>query len=183
MALMKIKFGSNTGIDHDVYFDMFNTDIVRRWIEMTLISQRDKTKNLHYTFFNKTIETVQEVRTKLDECVRRINVIYDRHINDFADVKLLTFEMLNYLHQEYEIYGDRKDELIADGSHWSRLMHDDFLLLNELIHQHEDCLSSKSNPVPNMAVLYDFYPQGLHCPLTESDKIWFRPNLDWEEYI
>lgn len=179
MALMKIKFVTNTDKVHDIYFDMFNNDLVRRWIEMTLKCQKDTSKKLHHTFFNKTIESVDQVRDKLSQCINRINMIYDIPINDFSDFKLLTFDQLNFLHQQYEIYGDRTDALIRNGTNWSSTMHSDFLLLNELIHQYEDCLSSKSNPVANMAVLYDYYPQGLHAPLRDSDKLWFKTNLDW----
>ena len=181
MATLKAVFLDRNEKLHTLYFHIIDSDLSHRWIQATKENQNRKDKYLTSIFTNTVYKDIDRVRNRLTDVINRINEVYDEPLPTYPEVEELDTFHLNYLHEEFERYGDRMQELMDRGSHWSADMHEDFLELNEVIHLHEDVLKSKTAEFPNMAVLYDYYPQEIHYPIKESDKIWLTPELKWGE--
>ena len=180
MSTLKLIFLDREKVNHRLYFHIYDSNLANRWVKITKLNQ-EHSKQLNARFTNTTYKDIDLVREKLNKCLGRINKVYDQPLPIYQGLSELDTKELNYLHEEFERYGDRMEELIAGNTNWTRDMHEDFLQLNELIHLHEDVLKSKTSTWPNMALLYDYYPQEFHYPIHESDKIWVTPQLRWGE--
>lgn len=171
-TVLGFTFLDHNGEEHQLLYNLYETDLVRRWVALTKQNQADPEKFIHTNFTNISYSKISTVRQKMTECIQRINSLYDEPLPLYEDVEELSTPELNYLHEEFERYGDKWD---------NAELREDFLLLNELIHLHEDLLFDKKDIFPNMALLYDYYPQGLHLPILERDKIWCTPLKQWGE--
>jgi hypothetical protein len=161
---------------------MIDSNLTKRWVDVTNENQNRKDKFLTFTLTNTTYKNIDRVRQQLTDCINRINKVYDDPLPLYSDVEELDETHLNYLHEQFEKYGERILEIsINEEFNWSREMHEDFLQLNEIIHLYEDVIKSKKAHFPNMALLYDYYPQEIHCPILETDKIWLTSQLKWGE--
>jgi len=183
---LKIEFISRTGEMHPLYFNIYDSKLARRWINIFLKNQVNENKKLTYRFTNTTYKNIDRVRQDLYDCVIKINNIYDSKLPWFDNKGELSEFELNALHEEFEKYGDRINYLVELQSKaalgevfWTKELHENFLKLNELIHLHEDVVKSNNNPFPNMAVLVDYYPQDTFQPILESDKIWLQRDFKW----
>ncbi len=176
-----LTFVDDSGQEHVLKFNLYDTDLVSRWVEVIKMNQQDSSKYINARFTNISYSQISKVRTRLTNCLNRINSVYDEPLPLYEDIAELTTPELNYLHEEFERYGDRCENLMKTADWWSQTLHEDFLELNEIIHLHEDLVYAKKGEFPNMAVLYDYYPQGIHMPILERDKIWLTPYLQWGE--
>jgi hypothetical protein len=179
--LLRLVFLDDRGKDHELHFALYDTDLVKRWVEITQKNQQTPDSYINARFTNISYSQISKVRTRLTDCLNRINSVYDEPLPLYEEISELTTPELNYLHEEFERYGDRFENLIHTTNWWSQELHEDFLKLNELIHLHEDLLYVKKGDFPNMALLYDYYPQGLHLPIFERDKLWLTSILQWGE--
>lgn len=178
MPLMTISFLDNLNKIHKIRFYIYKTSLANRWKKMVLENQ-EKNRILNYKFTNTTYDKIDKVRKNLNSCVEIINQTYDKQLPIFEDVEVLDTDILNYLHEEFEIYGDRIPELTNPVVWWTKELHDQFLRLNELIHLHEDVIKSKDAQFANMALLFDYYPQELFSPILERDKLYLKADLQW----
>ena len=176
---LQVNFLDNEGKIHPILFNIIDSDLARRWVSITKQNQANPEKYIFSRLANVTHKQMPEVRKRLTDTIIAINSIYDEPLPTYDDLECLSTDELNYLHEEFERYGDRMNELIIKEVNWSRQMHENFLQLNELIHLHEDVNSSKIMPFPAMGCLYDYYPQELHTPILESDKKWLVSNFSW----
>lgn len=176
---LQVNFLDNVGAIHPLLFNIIDSDLARRWIEITKKNQAVPEKYIFSRLANVTYKHMPQVRKRLTDTILAINSIYDEPLPTYDDIEWLTTTELNYLHEEFERYGERMNELIIKKNNWSRPMHEDFLQLNELIHLHEDVNSSRTHRFPIMGCLYDYYPQEFHAPILESDKKWLTPNFQW----
>ena len=179
--LLSLTFVDNKNKEHELKFTLYDTDLVNRWIDITKKNQQIEGQYINTRFTNITYEQISKVRQRLTDCLNRINSVYDEPLPLYGEIAELTTPELNYLHEEFERYGDRFEDLMRSAKWWSQELHNDFLELNEIIHLHEDLLYVKKDVFPNMAVLYDYYPQGLHMPILERDKIWLTAAMKWGE--
>lgn len=179
--ILKLVFLDDRGKKHYLHFALYDTDLVKRWVEITKKNQQTPESYINTRFTNLSYSQISKVRTRLTDCLNRINSVYDEPLPLYEEIEELTTPELNYLHEEFERYGDRFEGLIHTVNWWSQELHEDFLKLNELIHLHEDLLYIKKGDFPNMALLYDYYPQGLHLPILERDKLWLTSMLQWGE--
>jgi hypothetical protein len=179
--VLALTFVDCNGELHRLSYNIYDSDLAQRWVQLTKQNQADPEKYIHTSFTNISYNQISSVREKLTDCLNRINSVYDAPLPLYEELAELSTPELNYLHEEFEQYGDRSEELMVSTKWWSNQLHEDFLLLNELIHLHEDLLFVKTDPFPNMAVLYDYYPQGLHMPILERDKLWLNPLKKWGE--
>ncbi len=177
MTTLKLTFLDTLDNKHDLYYNIANTGLARRWADITRQNQAIADSYIHARLSNVAYNQIVRVRQQLTECINSINSSYDQPLPPYEDIVELTTVELNYLHEEFERYGDRhlRGEL---GLHNGR-QHDDFLRLNELIHLHEDVLASRTQPFPPMHMLYDYYPQGLHLPIEEADKLHLEADTKW----
>lgn len=179
--LLSLTFVDNKNKEHELKFTLYDTDLVNRWIDITKKNQEIEGQYINTRFTNITYGQIGKVRQRLTDCLNRINAVYDEPLPLYEEIAELTTPELNYLHEEFERYGDRFEVLMRSANWWSQQLHNDFLELNEIIHLHEDLLYVKKDVFPNMAVLYDYYPQGLHMPILERDKIWLTAAMKWGE--
>jgi len=179
--LLRLVFLDDRGKHHELHFALYNTDLVKRWAEITKENQKNPESRINTRFTNISYSQISKVRTRLTDCLNRINSVYDEPLPLYTEIAELNTPELNYLHEEFERYGERFEDLIETTDWWSQELHEDFLELNEIIHLHEDLLYVKKGDFPTMAVLYDYYPQGLHLPILERDKLWLTPTLQWGE--
>jgi hypothetical protein len=176
--LVKLTFLDAVDKKHELLYNLHPHSLARRWEAMTLQSQAMADQTLTARLTNVAYSQIARVREQLTSTLNTINGYYDQPLPLYEDIVELGVNELNYLHEEFERYGDRHGagEL---GRH-NQTLHDSFLRLNELIHLHEDVLSSKHNANNlHMAVLWDYYPQGLHQPIEEADKIHLESDLKW----
>lgn len=179
MATLQLHFLDNQDKKHIINFYVFNSSLAKRWIEITRKNQAIPEKHIAERFSNVGHAQRNDVRKKLTECIISINEIYDEQLPLYADIEALGTPELNYLHEQFERYGDRYEELMKEKIHWTPTLHEDFLRLNELIHLHEDVNISATQKFPLMSMLYDYYPQELHSPILELDKIWLTSQFRW----
>jgi hypothetical protein len=174
MKILKATFLDKFDKTHSLYYRIYDTDLAHRWIKLTEKNKAQK-KELFSKFTNRIYSELPEVTANLNNIVVDINKQYDQQLPVYDT---LNTEQLNYLHEQFEVYGDRIDEFVKNKT-WTEELHQLFLRLNEAIHLTEDVLKTKSRPWPSFAMLYDYVPQEHHLPIKEEDKFLLRPNLQW----
>ena len=174
MKILKATFLDKFDKTHFLYYRIYDTDLAHRWIKLTEKNKAQK-KELFSKFTNRVYSELPEVTANLNNIVVNINKQYDQQLPVYDS---LNTERLNYLHEQFEVYGDRIDKFVKDNT-WTDELHQLFLRLNEAIHLTEDVLKTKSRLWPSFAMLYDYVPQEHHLPIKEEDKFLLRPNLQW----
>jgi hypothetical protein len=170
-----ITFKDNKGLEHTIPFMIYKTDLAKRWVVGVMYNQRLGDKYIHSAFINQTYTDISKIQQQLNSVAEKINEDYDLVLPVFVDIDILDETTLNEMHRQYEVYGTRVDEgLIPNNS-----LHDNFLLLNELIHTYEEILHSEDSPVPPMSVLVDYYPQTEFYPILERDKLHLTTQFMW----
>jgi hypothetical protein len=124
MTTLKLTFEDRDGQDHKLHFMIYNSDLAGRWIDITKRNKEHGEKIITSRFTNTVYKDIDRVRNRLTDCLNRINAIYDEPLPLYPEIKELSTDELNYLHEEFERYGDRMDELIAGETNWSRVRDD-----------------------------------------------------------
>jgi hypothetical protein len=183
-------------------YRLYDVGVVDRWIN--LIDKNNASNNtLRYNY--RKIVSPQEIERKFKKFKLNIDYInqnYDRPLMDIQSIEYLRLNqhVLNSLHEEYEIYGDRLDRLIKIGYFSNPLDHSDyysdpwpgnktendkavheaFLLLNEQIHNFEIIFKNWDNISKTLCTcLVDFVPAKLHEDLKPEDYFLFTPDHEW----
>jgi hypothetical protein len=181
-------------------FNICDTDVSDRWI--ALIKKNQEMGNT-LKFNYRKFFTPAEIEQKFQEFKNTVNFInenYDKQIPVLTTMEDLRTNqhLLNDLHEEFEIYGDRLAHLIEVGyfnnpkSHttlydplWpgekhNFALHDEFLKLNEHIHNTEGFFRAEDNPSRTLCTcLADYLPAGLHEDLKPEDYFLFSPETNW----
>jgi hypothetical protein len=164
---------------HTIPVSIFNTNLGSRWSKLVIKNQKFLSgKKLHYTFSNYTLTDSNRILEKLNTISKKINQEYDRTLPIFSNSTVLDTKVLNNLHEEFEFYGTRIDELSLRLD-FSQKLHNNFLLLNELIHVIEDLINASNPRLPPMSVVFDFYPQTDFESLQERDKLHLTSEFKW----
>jgi hypothetical protein len=198
-ALEVVAVNPDTGSELKLIYSLYDIDIVDRWI--ALVNENNLRENeLRYNY--RKILNDQEIEArfqKFRENIQYINDHYDRVLTDIVTIEFLRANqnILNDLHEEFEIYGDRLDALINSGyfnkpsEHadynpvWpgdthNKVTHECFLLLNEQIHNFETIFRTWEDRNRSLCTcLVDFIPAGLHAPLKAEDYFLFTPDHEW----
>lgn len=181
---------------HKLTFELYNSSLAKRW--RSIVERNIQENNsIHSSFINLTYDRISEVLIEFNNIVAVINKLYDKQLPKFINTDILDQQILNDLHEEYEIYGDRLQSFIDMGYFdepkkftelynplWpgdvqNFVLHDHFLRLNELIHTCEELIENKNNLFIPMSALIDYYPQGLHETLQDIDKLYLTTNFTW----
>lgn len=197
--ILRTDFKTNTGerkiIHHYIHQD--NT-VADRWWELMKISintkfsdlvesfpeLKDKPFDPDYSMELKTrltnigLHNVTFLMESINGVLSGINKEYDKQLPIFKNTSELDNEILNYLHEEFEVYGDRMEDLKAAGN-WSKDMHENFLSLNEFIHMIETAMHGEENNFPNFSALSDFLPAGIFEPLKDVDTMFLGDQFEW----
>ena len=130
MTTLQLHFLDDKDKKHIINFYIYNSSLANRWIDLTKQNQERSDKQLTTRFTNASYTQIDRVRKKLVDCVKRINTVYDEPLPTYDELDQLLTPQLNYLHEEFERYGDRYQSMM-DGPNWTRELHEDFLQLNE----------------------------------------------------
>lgn len=168
----------------DLRFKLFANDLASRWIKLVdrSISEKKQLSVNHSRHMNK--KELQALFEKFCSIIKTINSNYDKQLiiplsldHLFNDGKIL-----NNLHAEFEIYGDRingTDNKKIDFKSNS-VLHENMLRLNDKIHNFEDIiLNHKRNRPQHCGALIDWLPAGLHSQLLPQDYLLFSQDAFW----
>lgn len=198
-AVKLIAQNSKTTDTLTLTYTILNTDISRRWIELV---NRNNELNHSLRFNYRRNLNDEEIREQFEEfkdAILSINQNYDRQLTELESFDHLreNQHILNDLHEEYEIYGDRLAYLIENnyfdnplthvlyneiwpGVTHNKVIHELFLRLNEQIHNFEAIYRTENNSKKSICTcLIDFMPAGLHEPLKPEDYFLFSSERYW----
>jgi len=175
MKTLEVKIRDKFDEFHYLKYRLYETDLVDRWVKLTNRNLKNPNHSINTVINNRTEADVPEISNLLKEIVAKINVEYDKHIESFDDIDNLK---LNYLHEEFEIFGQRMDELFLAGRLTDTLTNN-FFALNEHIHMCEDALITKTGSWGGFGILYDICPTGLHLPIKQEDKLYLETPIGW----
>ena len=143
------------------YFIENNNSIAEKWWELTVHSINSKMK-INSVTTNTSYKSLPKLLKRINSKVENINSVYDKNLPLIQDVTKVNNEILNYLHEEFEVYGDRMDQIKKNISLFDAdKLHSNFLNLNEIIHMIETAVHSGSDGFPNFSSLVDFLPAGI----------------------
>ena len=200
---------SKTQDNLELFYAIVDMDIADRWSR--LIDENNSRNNLIKFNYRKILNEVEieENFQEFKQNIEYINAHYDRHLTEIVSVEDLrnNAHVLNDLHEEFEVYGDRLEHLISEGyfdkpsEHpeynpvWPGDIHDKithaaFLRLNEQIHNFEAVYRTWNKETKSICTcLFDFLPKGdpndivpedyLHEPLEPEDYFLFTSEHKW----
>ncbi len=173
-----IVFEDNKNKEHRILYELFNTSLAKRWVEVIAENKKDKEKYIHSTLYNLSGADIPRLHNEIILTCRQINVEYDDPLPIYSVDSVLTYQQLNLLHSLFEKWGDRIPELEAAGRH-TRSSMDNFLRLNELIHSYELALGNSTRLFPSMHACADYYPQTIFRDIDPIDKLHVSNWYDW----
>jgi len=175
MKQLKVTIKDKFGNLNILSYQLYDTQLTDKWITLTNANLKRKTPSIHSVFNNRTEKDLPEIFKKLSSIVNHINKEYDKKLPLYIEYDN---KKLNYLHEEFEIFGERIEELRFNNKLTNELS-DNFYSLNEYIHICEDALITKENSWGAFGILYDIHPLGLHLPIQEEDKLMLNINYHW----
>jgi len=180
MSKLRITFLDKDNIEHHITYQIYNSSLGRKWLDLILKNQEHSEKYIHGTFYNVSSKNIPEIHADIINTIKSINEVYHITLPLYEDCSVLNNEQLNYLHFMFEEHGDRIPELEAKNLH-RRETHLMFLRLNELIHTYESALQNSANKFPSMTIMFDYYPQTIFKNIEPLDKLYVRNNFEWGE--
>jgi hypothetical protein len=116
-----------------LHYIIFKNRVSTKWL-MLLEESIERNKEITCNFRKKyTPAERQELFNKFVDAISIINENYDIVLPTVDSLETLNNNILNLLHQYFEEYGERVDFLVKENK-FNQLTHDNFLLLNNLIH-------------------------------------------------
>lgn len=182
-------------------YSLQNNSLTPKWIDV--VNQRkaehgldDTDEPLELKIINKTIDDLEKLMIKLNTIVNQINEYYDEPLPLFNTTKEIDHTILNYLHEQFERYGERHAQIEADGNyrnHFNRVggnpdrypghtfkveFHQLWLDLNQWIHITESAMIDEG--YPNFSCLVQYVPFIEHgAPITPEDKLFLDHSPKW----
>jgi hypothetical protein len=150
--------------------------LLPKWEQMVQSRQGDE---LELKIANKSEQDLPELTNILNDICDRINQLQTTVVLPlFESYKDLSRERLNYLHEEFENYGERHQHLLnSSGYQFDEQLHNLFLKLNNYIHITEGLLEPKSFPQYHCLVQYMPFEQGV--AVSDEDKLFLDTDFDW----
>ncbi len=175
MKVLEVKILDKFDQIKTLRYRLYDTPLTLKWAELTKLNLSDPTHKVVSIFSNRTKKDVPEITESINDIVRKINQLYDRHVKLFD---LLDVEKLNYLHQEFEIFGERIETLMSLNL-YSEELANLFFSLNEHIHMCENAMASEPYRWGGFGIQYDIHPLGKHLPIEDQDKLLLEPFFTW----
>jgi len=172
--LIKIKSKKNNNI-LTLNFNLINNSLVNRWVN--LIDRNlylNNTLSFDYTKMLSN-EEIKKYFLELKRVISNINFYYDKKLKevDFLEDLKDNFQILNYLHEEFEVYGERCENREIP---YNAELDKNFLRLNNLIHRFETLFRSFNT---SCTCLINFRPSDIHENLKDEDYFLFSQYLEW----
>lgn len=159
-------------------FHLINTNFTQRWSNLVSKNlQLDHKLVYDYTkIFSE--EEIDIYFLELKNLIISINKSYDRKLKEVDTLEDLknNFHVLNELHEEFEIYGDRCENREINNLLYNLQLDKDFLRLNNLIHRFETIFRSFNT---SCTCLMNFKPTIIHENLKDEDYFLFSQHLEW----
>jgi hypothetical protein len=156
-------------------FHLINTNLVTRWAN--LVNKNLELNKKLFFDYNKILseDEIDKYFIELKTTIANINYYYDRELKQVDTVENLknNFNILNDLHEEFELYGDRCEN---NNSLYNVRLDEDFLKLNNLIHRFETIFRSSNT---TCTCLFNFRPSDIHENLKDEDYFLFTQHLEW----
>ena len=180
VANLKITFLDAHNQEHVLTYEIYDSGLGRKWLDILSQNQAFPEKYIHGTFYNVSSKDIPEIHAEIISTIKSINDVYHITLPLYEDYSVLNKVQLNHLHFMFEEHGDRIPELEAKNLHRreTQLM---FLRLNELIHTYESALQNSPGGFPNMTIMFDYYPQTIFRNIEPLDKLYIRNNFQWGE--
>ena len=198
----------NTWEHYDIYFRLYETELAKKWVnvfeKMNYGEKRIREKSIKFSKSNTyTLDMLTE-RGKLDKINRIIDYLNSFYDKEIRSATVINQDTLNYLHEEYEIYGNRLAEKLSKNwwdDAWKRLdkndpqairwpgirfneeFHSTFLQLNDMIHTLEMFFNTTvpqnntSLPTYSHANILISHDPRIDYELTEEDCASFFKNF------
>ena len=194
------QFELRDGSPLNLCYRLHNTSLRDRWIKQVIDRNSEPNTFVVLKISNKTIKDIPYLINKINEVINGINTYYDKQLPLFTETTKLDHEILNYLHEEFENYGERHEQIIIKekrhltnpgdpnvwpGNRFNLDFHNLWLKLNEYIHIIETAISIISTGYDdfflNFSCLVNIYPPVTGEPIQEIDKLFLDTNFKWGE--
>lgn len=176
-------------------YELHENSLRERYISHLRKRQKQLGLNYNLKIANKTRKDIEYLMNKLNFYVSEINKFYDRQLPIFTSTTEIDRNILNYLHEEFEEYGERHQNLIVDqkyhlkvingdpnvwpGTKFNKQFHEYWMSLNEWIHVTEIAMNTDEEEFPNFSCLVHAYPPVPGEPLVQMDKLFLQSNYKW----
>ena len=117
-----------------IYFKLFDNDLTYRWINLV---NNSNSNNLKINSTHNKIYSKKEIDFLFEEFVdiiELINTVIDNKLPNIKNLNCLNKNLLNDLHEQYEIYGETNDPSIINKP---------MLRFNDLIHTFESIIKKE----------------------------------------
>ena len=186
----RFHFETKDGTPLIITYLLQPNSLVPRWIDFIKRRQGDA---IELKISNKSKADLPELMSTLNGIISNINSYYDRPLPLYTSVEEINRETLNHLHEEFEVYGERHQEVypagvppkIPEGSRadvWPGLefkpeFHQIWMKLNQYIHIAESAMNN--DEFPQYSCLVQYMPFEYGERLREEDKLFLDSNFKW----
>jgi hypothetical protein len=174
----RFHFELENGSPLAITYSLQPNSLLPKWEQMINCRRGDE---LELKIANRTEQDLPEMTEVLNGICQQINQRQTLQLPMFLNISEVTRDSLNYLHEEFENYGARHQQLMDTGGYsnqrFDEHLHDLYLKLNNFIHITESLLEPKLFPQFHCLVQYMPFEQGV--PVTEEDKLFLDTDFDW----
>lgn len=172
-----------------ISYILHDTSLRDRWTQLVDTRNLDPEPKFNLSIANKTTANIPQLMSEINTIVSKINQYYDKILPEFTDTTDIDRVKLNYLHEEFENYGERHAACMAEQSYgtgddtWQRKrfnlgFHETWLKLNEKIHHTESAMMCSPDD-PFFMCSTQFYPFEQGMPIKPEDKLFLTTDIDW----
>lgn len=166
----------------ELVYQLMPTSLRDKWITHFKNRQKESNSYINFTMSNKTSLDCAYLMNKLNSIAEKINSFDKNRLPLFTNTKELDANIFNYLHEQFEEYGEFLDRHNKTGEGtWNRELHNLWLSLNEWIHITETAMDITDGVFPKFSCLVHTFPAVLGEPIDEEDKLFLTSNFSWGE--
>jgi hypothetical protein len=185
MTKLKVTFVDYSKEETTLSYHVYDTHLSKKWINITKKNLCNPDCRIHSVLNNYDEKSLHKLYQRLREITMGINSLQPKQLPVFETYGV---KELNYLHEEFENYGQVLDgatlktslvKLAINQNLNSTELRDLYFSLNEHIHACEDALSYSIKKFAQGGALYDLHPLGLHEEIEEDDKLYLSPGTKW----
>lgn len=186
----KFYFNLKCGSPLVLTYQLQENSLKDRWCDQIKKSSNNSYFHLNLNISNKVRNDIPELLIKINLIIKKINIYYDCSLPVFTEYSTIDQKILNRLHEEFEIYGERHDEAMAtDGysstecdswntTRFNESFHNSWLELNSMIHIIESALVSTTE-FPHFFCLVQYLPKEQEIVINDEDKLFLTTDRQW----